>query len=145
MKIQGREVGSWLVIFVVFSSLLTGCGGPSKITASMTVHEIALSAASTKAGEITFHVKNESYQNESYQIVHNFVIIKTDLAADALPIGADRKVDEGQFEVLGKIENLAGGDSADLTVTLDAGHYVLICNLQDHYGAGMLADFTVTP
>ena len=30
----------------------------------------------------------------------------------------------------------------DLTVTLDPGNYVAICNLPDHYQAGMFTSFT---
>lgn len=40
-----------------------------------------------------------------------------------------------------------GGDmeaGASKTLTLDKGHYALICNIPDHYAAGMFADLTVS-
>jgi len=35
------------------------------------------------------------------------------------------------------------GASANLSLTLPAGHYVLLCNLPGHYAGGMSTHFTV--
>jgi uncharacterized cupredoxin-like copper-binding protein len=42
-----------------------------------------------------------------------------------------------------EVDDIEGGSTQSLTVNLDAGSYVLICNLPGHYGQGMLAGFTV--
>ena len=83
--------------------------------------------------------------------VHEFVVIQTDLAPDALPTDANGVVDEsgGGMTVIDEIEDLAVGATEDLTVTLAAGNYALICNIFDedeneaHYQMGMYSAFTV--
>jgi len=96
--------------------------------------------ASAAAGELTFDVTNDAEQT------HEFVIFKTDLAPDALPVGDDGDVDEeGEgVEHIDEIEDITGGSTQSLTVTLDAGNYVFICNLPGHYAQGMHAPFTVS-
>ena len=43
-----------------------------------------------------------------------------------------------------EIEDITPGGNADLTVDLAAGSYVVMCNLPDHYGRGMVSSFDVT-
>src|SRR3989304_3892503 len=56
--------------------------------------------------------------------------------------------DEG-LTLIDEIEDIAVGDAPTLTVNLDAGNYVLICNIYDatedeaHYQEGMFVGFTV--
>ncbi len=142
MGTKTRKIGSWLVLLVLLSSLLAACGssGPAKINATMTDYQITLSASSARAGEVTFHIQNNSTVN-----IHEFVIVKTDIGAGSFQVGSDNIVDESKFEAVDEVEDLGTGKSADLTVTLEAGHYALICNLPNHYMQGMHADFTVTP
>ena len=90
--------------------------------------------ASAPAGPITFALKNIGMN------VHEFVVIKTDMKADALPV-TDGVVDESALTVVGQVENIALRATPTLDVELAAGHYALICNIKDHYGAGMHADF----
>jgi len=88
---------------------------------------------------VTFHVKNAGTQ------VHEFVVVRTELAADKLPLasGAPEVNEEAAgLAVVDEVEDLAAGAAADLTVTLEAGHYVVICNVPGHYGLGMHTDFT---
>lgn len=110
------------------------------ITATEADFKIDLSAASAPAGPVTFNVKNMGSQ------VHEFVVIKTDLMADALPKasgGTDVDEEASGLVVVDEVEDLAAGASQDLAVTLDAGHYVVICNVPGHYQLGMRADFNV--
>ena len=86
-------------------------------------------------GDVTFDVQNEAEQT------HEFVVIKTDLAEDALPLN-DEGVDE-EGEGVEVIDDVESGGSQSLTVDLDAGSYDLICNLPGHYAQGMHAPFTV--
>jgi len=141
MKKQVRSILSIAALIAAFSVFLVACGGgPAKINATLTDYEIVLSASTAKAGEITFHV-----QNNADATVHEFVVVQTDTAAADLPVGADLLVDESQFTPIDEIEDLEAGDSADLTVTLAAGHYVILCNIAGHYQLGMHTDFNVTP
>ena len=92
------------------------------------------------AGDITFDITNDAEQT------HEFVVFKTDLAADQLPTDENGDVDEAGegVELVDEIEDIEGGSTQSLTVNLDAGSYVLICNLPGHYGQGMHAGFTVS-
>ncbi len=100
---------------------------------------IELDTASTKAGSITFNVDNAGPST------HEFVVFATDLDPASLPLGDDGNVDEKGDGVthIDEIENIGTGCSASLTLDLDAGNYVLICNLPGHYAAGMHAPLTV--
>ncbi len=95
---------------------------------------------SASAGEVTFNVTNDATQ------IHEFVVVQTDLAADALPTNEDGDVDEeGEgIEAVDEIEDIAPDSEQSLTVDLDAGSYVLFCNLPTHYGQGMHTAFTVS-
>lgn len=95
---------------------------------------------SAAAGELTFDITNDAEQT------HEFVIVKTDLAADALPTNTDGDVDEeGEgIEPVDEIEDITAGSTQSLTVSLDAGSYVFLCNLPGHYRQGMHTTFTVS-
>lgn len=137
-----------LVIAATGLILVAGCsaaGGTVKVTLS----EWAVVPDKTEisAGSVTFEVSNTGPND-----THEFVVIKTDLAAGALPVDSTGKVDEagGGMEVMGEIEDIAVGASPDpLTLDLAAGKYLLICNvyseeeLEAHYKEGMRIAFTV--
>ena len=79
------------------------------------------------------------------------LVIRTDLAPDALPTAGEGQADEAQVTVVGEVRPpFDGGSGASVTLNFDAGNYVLICNVFNdafppgHYGRGMSAAFTVT-
>lgn len=129
------------------SAATTGSTGSGGGTVDVTLQEFAVSApASAAAGSITFDVTNNGPND-----VHEFVVFKTDLAATDLPVdktGAVIEDGEG-VEHIDEIEDIAVGDTQSLTVDLDAGSYVLICNIyseeeqEAHYSEGMRIGFTV--
>jgi uncharacterized cupredoxin-like copper-binding protein len=99
------------------------------------------------AGEITFRATNEGPDD-----AHEMVIIRTDLAPDALPTADDGSVPEDDIDLVDEIEEIAVGDSDELTLELSAGSYVLICNIvqeepdgtiESHYQKGMRSALTV--
>ena len=84
------------------------------------------------------------------QLEHELVILRTDLAADALPMRAQdtSRVDEAASgELIGEIEpdELGPGEEASATLALEAGSYVLLCNLPGHYVNGMRTPLRVDP
>ena len=108
-------------------------GGPV-VTATMS--EFAITAdASADANSVTFRVVNDG------AIAHEFVVVRSDLGAKDLP-QAGGVVDESQVEVVGRIDQFAGGETREATFNLAAGNYLLICNLPGHYLLGMVAAFT---
>lgn len=90
--------------------------------------------------KVTFLVTNDSLR----PIPHELIIIKSDLAPGALPLGADGRVDESQVEIVSRTPVLTAGSlSATLTDVLKKGNYVLICNVGSHYTRGMRTGFQV--
>jgi uncharacterized cupredoxin-like copper-binding protein len=120
--------------------------GSGAVDITLQEYAIIPGAASTPAGSVTFNVTNKGPDE-----VHEFVVIQTDLAPDALPTGKDGSVDEEGEGVVpqGEVEDVAVGDTPTLTLDLAAGSYVFICNIVDtdtgesHYQQGMRVGFTV--
>jgi uncharacterized cupredoxin-like copper-binding protein len=77
--------------------------------------------------------------------MHELVVTRTDLPAGDLARAADGTVteDDAQAHPVDEAEGIDAGDHRDLFVTLRPGHYVLYCNMEGHYGAGMHTDLTV--
>ena len=113
-----------------------GDGGGSVDVALADDFTVTPSVGSIAAGTITFNVTNAGSD------IHNFRVIRSDLAIDALPIDAGA-VDEGSVDVRGSAADLSGGGTETVEVDLEAGSYVLICNVPGHYLAGMTVAFTV--
>ncbi len=149
-RIRRHRGGRLLGAVAVLSVVAAACGGDEGGSVDVTLQEFAVvpAEASVSAGEVTFNVTNEGPED-----VHEFVVFQTDLAADALPTAEDGSVDEeGEgVTLIDEIEDIAVGDSPSLTADLDAGSYVLICNIVEeedgetivHYAEGMRTGFTV--
>lgn len=157
MRINTTLKGARPIALVVLgASLLGGCSnsgassapssepsGQAATTVDATVSDfkIEVGAATAPAGPINIKVSSKGPTE------HEFVIFKTDLAPDMLPLSEDgTEVDEEGAGVaaVDELEDIIAGSSHDLPVTLEAGKYVFICNLPAHYGLGMHAAFEVT-
>ncbi len=101
---------------------------------------IQLDTSSVKAGPVTFEVSNAP----GASLTHELVVLKTDVAADKLPI-KNGHVPEGQFKKMGELEDVAPGKNKHMTLKLPPGRYVLICNQPGHYSMGMHTSLVVTP
>ena len=149
LRSRRRRAAIFVATVGALSLVAAGCSG-DETTVDVTVQEFAVIPASSSApaGDVTFDVTNEGPDD-----THEFVVFKTDLAPDALPTAADGSVDEeGEgVELIDEIEDIAVGDTPTLTVSLDAGSYVFICNIVEeeggetiaHYQQGMRVAFTV--
>jgi uncharacterized cupredoxin-like copper-binding protein len=144
-----RSAATLVTLLSSVALVTTACdsdGGEVEVT----LQEFAVvpGSDSAPAGEVTFNVTNEGPNDP-----HEFVVFRTDLAPDALPTNEDGSVDEeGEgVTLIDEIEDIAVGDTPTLTVSLDAGSYVFICNiveeeegaLESHYQEGMRVGFTV--
>ena len=100
---------------------------------------VTSSVASVPAGTVNFAVNNPDTRD------HVFIVIKTDLAPDALVMAGSAADPQASGAVLGTImrDQLGAGASANVSLELDAGSYVLICNRGSHYSRGMTVAFTV--
>jgi uncharacterized cupredoxin-like copper-binding protein len=125
-----------------------GDGGEATVVAvSLQEWAVVPAQSSAPAGDVTFEVTNDGPDD-----IHEFVVIRTDLDPAELPVDENGVVDEegeGIIEVVDEIEDIPVGDSQDLTVSLEAGSYVLLCNIwsedeqEAHYAMGMRVAFTV--
>jgi uncharacterized cupredoxin-like copper-binding protein len=115
----------------------SGVAGDGTIVTTEKDFGIGLEEASTPAGSTTFDITNDGPST------HEFVVFKTDLAEDALPVDGST-VAEADLDLVDEAEDIAPGVSASLTVDLEPGSYVVICNVEGHYTAGMHAALTVT-
>ncbi|MDX8510365.1 hypothetical protein [Mesorhizobium captivum] len=101
---------------------------------------VRASRSSAPAGAVSFEVTNTSKDT-----VHEMVVMHLKDPAQPLPyVGSDAKVDESKADARGEVPELKPGKSGKLTVTLEPGKYLLICNQPKHFAAGMWAPFEVT-
>ena len=121
------------------SSSSSSAGGTDTGGVSATEKDFAIDLASTSApaGSVTFDISNEGPS------AHEFVVIQTDDAPDALPT-KNGAVDEDNLTIVDEAEDIAPSTTTTLTVDLEAGSYVIICNVPGHYEAGMHTAFTAS-
>jgi uncharacterized cupredoxin-like copper-binding protein len=130
--------------FVVLIATLALTGGGYYAYAAATATKVKVtekefkltpSPVKVKHGTITFSVKDTG------ALKHEFIVLKTNVAAGKLPVKGTKAVLVGKVE--GKIKAFGPGQTKTLTVKLPAGKYILLCNLPAHYKAGQRAAFTV--
>lgn len=123
--------------------------GPTMVPIALAEYSIQPGVAEIAAGPVTFSARNIGPNDP-----HELVVVRTDLAGDALPTGADGRFDEAAagVEIVGKIDELSVGAEGSATFDLPSGSYVLVCNLVEveddeeveaHYAEGMHTAFTV--
>lgn len=104
---------------------------------------------SVAAGTILFKIDNVG------TIHHEFIVYRTDLEPGELGITDENKADLDEDAIIAEAtyatpvrgepdHRIRDGRGADLTIDLDAGKYVLLCDLTGHYAAGQYVGFTVT-
>jgi len=131
-----------MALVALAAIILAGCGAAAAtpaggtVNATLTDMKISVDKTSVAAGQVTFVVKNSGV------VVHELVVIKTDVAQDKFMAGDEAgKMDETGN--VGETGDVVAGGSKSFSVLLPAGHYVLICNEVDHYTSGMHMAFTV--
>jgi len=117
---------------------------PADSTAGMSLVEWAVRPDKTRArpGTVTFLVRNEG------TVTHQFLVIRSDIEKDELPRNGDKGVDLSDLDVVGSIDAIAPGGNDEVTVDVEEGQYILLCNLfagESHYLNGMYNEFEVTP
>lgn len=111
---------------------------PTEVSVDLQEWSVTPDPTSAPADGVSFTIENTG------SIEHELVVIKTELAPDELPTAeAEVEEDAPDLEVSGKIEAVDAGSSDSDTFQLDAGSYVLICNIPAHYEQGMRAAFDV--
>ena len=119
-------------------------GGSSVVNLDLFEYQIVPDLDAVAAGSVTFNASNIG------GAAHELVIVRTDVAPDALPVGEDGAVDESGegIAVIDRIDEFAAQSDASVTVDLEVGSYVLICNIVEdagtsHYEEGMRRAFSI--
>ena len=131
-------------LLAITAALAVGCAGAAAaptqggtVNATLSDMKISLDRTSIPAGTITFVVKNTG------AVEHELVVLQTNTAQDKIAGDADEAGKMDETGNVGETGDVDAGQSKTFTVTLPAGHYVLMCNEVGHYAAGMHMTFTV--
>jgi len=124
-------------MFVVLAP--AGCSAapqPKGQVVDVTLRDFHMDNATPSAasGDVVLQVHNDA------PATHEFVVVRTDLPADGLPLGPDGlSVNEDWLDGVGELNDVAAGTVGTLPLTLAPGRYVFFCNLDGHYLGGMHA------
>ena len=141
-----RPKMAWGALIVFFALGAAACSGGStskntpsggsgsRIQVSLSEFKIKPTATTASSGSVTFMVTNDG------KATHEFVVLRTDKAAGALPVTGGKASEAGN---VGETGDLAPGESKTVTLDLKPGDYDFICNLPGHYMAGMHRGFVV--
>lgn len=131
-------------LLAITAALAVGCSSAAAaptqggiVNATVSDMKISVDRTSVPAGAVTFVVKNTG------AVVHELVVLQTDVAQDKIPMDMDEAGKMDETGNVGETGDVDAGQSKTFTVTLPAGHYVLMCNEVGHYAAGMHMTFTV--
>lgn len=131
----------WVAALIVLSA----CSGTAETSSGpavdVTLRDFSIhsSLSTVNAGPIAFNVYNQG------PATHEFVVVRTDLPADRLPIATDGlSVDEDALARVGEISDVNISTSEALDLRLPPGRYVFFCNLEGHYLGGMHLAFVVS-
>lgn len=129
---------SLAVVLVLTAASCGGSNAGSSNDVAVTLKDFSLTAepATFASGDVTFAIANQG------ATVHEFVIIRSDDGPGQLPV-ENGLIPEDQVDIVDEAEDIAPGTNATLSVNLEPGSYVLVCNLPSHYEEGMHAAFTV--
>jgi uncharacterized cupredoxin-like copper-binding protein len=141
-------VAAALTVAFPASTALAKAKGGRSVAAKLYEFGIKRSPKFVAAGKVTFKAKNIG------TIKHEFVVVKVATPDAELPTTADGSVDEEaipEADQIGEVEDVKPKKSGKLTTKLDAGSYVLFCNIVSkadgttfvHYAKGMHTTFTV--
>ena len=154
MKRQSKLLIAALPTVMLGALVVAACNkhtAPSPLPVAVTLRSfhITLGQSTVQAGTIIFTVTNRADEDH-----HEFLVIRTDRAPDALPTEANGSYEENGpgTQLLDEIDDVAPGETKQLSINLTEGNYVVICNmvhleddgtLEVHYAKGMHEAFRV--
>jgi uncharacterized cupredoxin-like copper-binding protein len=135
------------VLALMATLALTACGGgggpqPGADDVAVTLRDYAVEVADSTlpAGSTKLAIQNVGAG------VHELEVFAVPAGVDAAALPVANSVadtDSAGLTVVDEIENVAPGTRPSLTVSLQPGTYVFMCNLPTHYQLGMHAVVTV--
>lgn len=135
---------------VLASAVLAACSDDDTLSVDVTLGEFVVEPEPTSidAGEVEIVGDNQGGET------HEIVLVQA-VDAEALPVDADGAVVEDELPegaFIGEIEDIEAGSSQSASFDLEAGDYVLFCNIteesdsgevESHFANGMHATLAV--
>lgn len=137
-----RAVGALLVVVAAACSRGDATSRGTLVPVHTSDFKLTVGRLAVPAGYVTFRVHNTGPST------HEFIVTRTDIAADALPLRANGiTVDEDskRLHPAGQLGEIRLDATRDLTLKLEPGQYDVFCNLEGHYRGGMYAVVEVRP
>jgi uncharacterized cupredoxin-like copper-binding protein len=115
----------------------TSTDSESDVTVSLRDDAVTAIPATADAGSITFEGKNEGTQT------HELEVFSGDVDPSTLEVENNEAVTDG-LTLVDEAEDITPGSSKTVTVDLEPGAYLLMCNLPGHFANGMVTTLTVS-
>jgi uncharacterized cupredoxin-like copper-binding protein len=134
-----------IALAAVAALAFTACGGgasPSIDGLAVTLRDYTVEVADTTlpSGSTKLAIQNAGAATHELEVFS----VPDGVDAAALPIVSGvADTDSAGLTIIDEIEDIAPGTSPTLTVSLQPGRYIFICNLPTHYQLGMHALVTV--
>jgi len=134
------------VAFVLAGTVSAPVLAGGKVNVMLQEWRIVADSKTVSPGDVTITVQNRGKEK------HEMVLLKTDVPFDQLPLSPEGGIDEkGAGTVVDEMEDIDPKMIKSMTVKLEPGHYVLLCNmveleegkLEEHYKMGMRVPLTV--
>jgi hypothetical protein len=129
-----RRLPAVAAVLLLLSACSGGSPGASGSIVNVTLHDFKIVSSTSVSSDtdVVFQVQNRA------PATHEFVIVRSDLPPDQLPIATDGlSVDEEKLRPAGEIGEVDTGTTETLAIHLAPGRYVFFCNLEGHYLGGM--------
>jgi uncharacterized cupredoxin-like copper-binding protein len=143
MTTDAHRIGRASLLAALMPFLLVACTEktPKGTPLDVTLEDFRITTAqpTLPAGDVVIRVHNDA------PITHEFIVVRTDLPAEGLPIGRDGlSVNEEWLISMGELDEVPEAQTGELSLDLTPGRYVFFCNLEGHYLGGMHAVLEVT-
>lgn len=140
-------VTTGVAVLALLVASCAGNGGGEAVNVLLSEFIVQPEPDSASAGEVTFTADNQGGETHELVVVHA-------ASAEELPVDENGAFDEesfGEENVLGEVEDVEPGQQQELTLDLESGTYVLLCNIteeedgevESHFAEGMHATFSV--
>lgn len=145
MRNQPQRLRLSQIVICCLAGLLMACGGspaaalPSTVEVSLKSFGIQSNTAKARAGKVTFSVTNQSSD-----LVHEMLVVKSDQTPDALPYNTNEgRLFEDQIDSKGEVPELEPSKNGTVSLDLAPGKYLLLCNIATHFKKGMVIPLEV--
>lgn len=136
-----RSLAAGAVAMLALGTILGGCA-PEAVDAEVVYVDLAdftvtLDRDTVPAGTVEFIVRNDGPS------LHEIEIFSGADSGDDLVV-VNNVADTTGLELVDEVENVLVDGITRLTVNLEPGTYLVVCNLPEHFGEGMWTTLTVT-